>query len=113
MHPGGAMQPAGIIQIGTKTNAGPGENWLGAIRHYLFRRIWLPRGLYAAVPILYLVTGGLALWSAWSLPGWRWIHSLFAILGFACLNAGLSIVLMRLRSRRRQSAAMRLSPAKD
>ena len=113
MRPGGAMQPAGIIQIGTTTGSGPCENWLRAVRRCLFHKVWLPRGLYAAVPVLYLVTASLALWSAWSLPGWRWIHSLFALLGFACLNAGLSIVLMRLRSRRRQSAATRLSPAED
>jgi hypothetical protein len=77
--------------------------WPESLRRILFRRLWVPRFAYEAIPFLYLAAGGVALWSAIRLPGWTWILPYVALFGLACLHAGIALVALRYRFRRQQA----------
>jgi len=68
----------------------------------LFRKLWLPRGLYEAIPYVYLAFGAVALGSAVFGSGWTWILPYVVLLGLICLHAGLALLTLRFRFRRRK-----------
>jgi hypothetical protein len=68
----------------------------------LLRKLWLPRVLYEALPYLYILFGIGALGAALYSPDWTWIIPYVALIGLGCLHAGLAIVALRYRFRRRQ-----------
>ena len=69
------------------------------IRQLLFRRLWLPKILYEALPYLYIVLGVTALGSAMFTPDWTWILPWAILIGLICLHAGLALVALRYRIR--------------
>lgn len=69
------------------------------IRQLLFRRLWLPRIVYEALPYLYIVLGVAALGSAMFTPDWTWILPWAILIGLICLHAGLALVALRYRVR--------------
>lgn len=79
-------------------------NRLGRI---LLRKLWLPRGVYEAIPYVYLLCGFLALASAVFGTGWTWILPYVVLLGLGCLHAGLGLLTLRYRARRRRLPAAR------
>jgi len=69
------------------------------LRTLLFRRVWLPQRLYAAVPAIYLGSGTGALLGGLYLPDPSWMLPYVLLFGFACLHAGVTLVAMRRRRR--------------
>ncbi|MDJ0929318.1 MAG: hypothetical protein QNJ73_16895 [Gammaproteobacteria bacterium] len=74
---------------------------LAKLRGLLFRKLWLPKIIYEGLPYVYIGIGIVALASALYAPGWTWILPYLALVGVACLHAGLAIVTLRYRFRRR------------
>jgi len=71
----------------------------------LLRRIWLPTGLYQALPWAYLLLGAGCLASALLLPGSEWLLPYVILLGLACVHAGCAVAGIRRRaSRARENA---------
>jgi hypothetical protein len=79
-------------------------------RQLLLRRVWIPAGLYAAVPALYLGTGALAFRSLWLIPGWSLMHAAFCVLGIGCSYAGAAVIALRWQSWRRRRAVAAVTP---
>ena len=75
---------------------------LGQLRRLLLRKLWLPRGVYECIPYVYLLCGAVALGSAVFSSGWTWILPYIVLLGLACLHAGLALLTLRYRFRRRK-----------
>lgn len=80
---------------------------LAQLCRILLRKLWLPRGVYEAIPYLYLLCGVLALASAVFSRGWTWILPYIVLLGLGCLHAGLALLTLRYRFRRRKPPADR------
>ncbi len=72
----------------------------GRLRRILLRKLWLPRGVYEALPYAYIGLGLTALASAIYLPGWTWVLPYLALIGLGCLHAGLALIALRYRFRR-------------
>jgi hypothetical protein len=70
------------------------------IARILCKKLWLPRALYEALPIVYVLGGLAALLSALYLPGWTWILPYLLLLGTLAMHAGLAIMTLRWRFRR-------------
>lgn len=93
--------PPSTTATRTRASTGSGrDRWLSGL---LLRRLWLPRAVYEALPYLYMLLGLGALAAALYSPDWTWILPYVALLGLACLHAGLGLVAMRYRFRRRQA----------
>jgi len=92
------MQKPSIIQ----TSPLDGRKTASArLRWLLLKRIWLPRGLYEALPVIYIGSGLVALASALFLPGQSWIVPWAIVFGFAVLHLGLGIAALRHKFRRK------------
>jgi len=63
----------------------------------LFRKLWLPRAIYEALPYLYILAGISTLISGIYLPDGTWILPYVVLLGLVCLHAGLAIATLRYR----------------
>lgn len=74
------------------------------LQRLLLKRIWLPEGLYEALPYLYIAIGLIALAAALFLPEWAWIIPWACVFGFTAIHIGLKIVALRHRFRRPKSA---------
>lgn len=72
------------------------------IRGVLLRKLWLPRVVYELLPYMYMLLGVGALISAVLTPDWTWVIPYIALVGLICLHAGLGIVALRYRFRRRR-----------
>lgn len=70
------------------------------IARILCKKLWLPKALYEALPLLYVLGGLAALLSALYLPGWTWILPYLLLLGAISMHAGLAIMTLRWRFRR-------------
>ena len=80
---------------------------LTRLQRILLRKLWLPRGVYEAIPCIYLGCGILALSSAVFSDSWTWILPYIVLLGLACLHAGLAFLTLRYRFRQRKRPAAR------
>ena len=72
------------------------------IRKILFRKLWLPRIVYEALPYLYILVGICTLISGVYLPEGTWILPYLVLLGLVCLHAGLGVATLRYRYSRRR-----------
>jgi len=72
------------------------------IRRALLRKLWLPRFVYELLPYMYMALGVGALISAVLSPDWTWVIPYIVLVGLICLHAGLGIVALRYRFRRRR-----------
>jgi len=73
------------------------------IRKILFRKLWLPRPLYEALPVIYILMGLVALVSGLYLPDGTWILPYAVLLGLVCLHAGLGVAALRYRHSHRRN----------
>jgi len=82
--------------------SGPGNGIVSRMRKILWRRLWLPRFIYEALPYLYIACGAAALASAIHTPDWTWILPWAILVGLICLHAGLALATLRYRVRNRE-----------
>lgn len=73
----------------------------------LMKRIWLPRPVYEALPVIYIICGLIALGSALHLPGRSWMLPWGIVLGLAAIHFGLGIFALRHRWRKSRSRKSR------
>ncbi|MDP6436476.1 MAG: hypothetical protein QF790_00430 [Gammaproteobacteria bacterium] len=71
----------------------------GKPRSPLFRKVWLPKSLYTALPFLYIGLGLYATGSALLLGHWSWIAPYIIIFGIILLHGGTIIMAKRWRNR--------------
>ncbi len=64
-----------------------------------FRRIWLPKVLYEALPWIYCLLGAAALLSGLFLPHPGWLAPYLLLLALTCLHGAAWCVLLRRRYR--------------
>jgi len=67
------------------------------LRRVLFRKIWLPRSVYATLPCLYIFLGAYAIAAALFLSHWSWIVPYLLLVGMGCLHAGVTVLSARMR----------------
>ncbi len=91
------MQTPGTI---TSDSNHVATNFGNRFRQIFLRKLWLPRGLYEALPYLYIAVGMLALLSAIFSPGWAWILPYVLLAGLILLHLGLGLVALRYRFRK-------------
>lgn len=87
----------------TRNQPGPVNGHKSArtrLRRLLLKRIWLPHGLYEALPVIYFACGIVALAAALFLPDRAWFIPWAIIFGFAAIHMGLGIAALRHRFRR-------------
>jgi len=72
------------------------------LQSVLLKRIWLPHGLYEALPLIYIACGVVALAAALFLPDRAWFIPWAIIFSFAAIHLGLGIAALRRRFRRAQ-----------
>lgn len=70
----------------------------------LLRRVWLPRAIYEALPVIYICAGTIALAAALYHPGWAWIVPWAIVFGLATMHFGIYIIALRHKIRRRPGA---------
>ena len=68
----------------------------------LLRRIWLPKGIYDALPYFYIVAGVLALFTTFYINSWFWVLPHYVLFAVGCMHLG--IVIFRRRHRKRPEA---------
>ena len=71
---------------------------------FLLRKIWLPRGLYDAIPYFYIVAGLAAFLATLYINTWIWILPHYLLFSAACLHIGILILRRRMRPRERRQA---------
>ena len=64
----------------------------------LGHRIWLPKVLYAALPVFYIVSGLLALVATLYISAWFWVLPHYLIFSAACVHLGTAIYRRRRRT---------------
>ena len=69
-----------------------------AAGNWMTRKIWLPKALYAALPVFYLISGATALLTTLYISNWAWVLPHYLLFGVACLHMG--ILVFRRRHRR-------------
>jgi len=69
----------------------------------LLRRVWLPRAIYEALPVIYIGAGTIALAAALFHPGWAWIVPWAIVFGLATMHFGIYLLALRHKFRRRPS----------
>lgn len=95
MHSSAVSNSASADKNGDK----PGKK----VRKFLFRKLWLPRAVYEALPYFYILAGLTTLISGIYLPDETWMLPYVVLLGLVCLHAGLAVATLRYRySHRRQ-----------
>jgi hypothetical protein len=75
------------------------------LRRQMLRKIWLPRGIYAALPYSYIALGGYAIFAALFLEGWNWVVPYLLLLGLICLQAGIAVFSLRKRHQNQSGQA--------
>jgi hypothetical protein len=80
------------------------ESFRTRLRQLLLKRIWLPRRLYEALPIIYIISGLVALTAALFLPDRAWIMPWACVFGFAAIHLSLRIAALRHRFHRPKPA---------
>jgi len=67
------------------------------LQRFLCRKVWLPRPLYTALPIIYFALGTLAFLTAIFVQHWAWILPYVLLIGIGCFHAAVLISALRLR----------------
>ena len=73
---------------------------------FVSRKIWLPKGLYDALPYFYLVSGLAAFLATLYISSWLWLLPHYLLFSAACLHLGVLILRRRRAPRNRQEAAL-------
>ncbi len=71
---------------------------LKRVRQIMLRKIWLPKALYSALPVIYICLGIYATYVALFLKHWSWVVPYFLILACICLHAGIVTATLRIRA---------------
>jgi len=95
------MQSPGAIPSAPAAGTG---GFPARLRRALVSKLWLPRPVYELLPYAYIFAGAGALTAALYLPGWTWILPYLLLIGLAGIHAGLALVALRYRCRRRARA---------
>ena len=66
---------------------------------FVSRKIWLPKGLYDALPYFYLVAGLTAFLATLYISTWIWILPHYLLFSAACIHLGVLILRRRQRAR--------------
>jgi len=66
------------------------------------RKIWLPKGLYDALPYFYLVAGSAAFLATLYISNWLWVLPHYLLFSAACLHLGVLVLRRRRRPRERR-----------
>ena len=74
---------------------------LKRIGHIMLRRVWLPKPLYNALPMIYICLGIYATYAALFMTHWSWVVPYFLLLACGCLHAGIYTATLRIRAYRR------------
>ena len=64
---------------------------------FLFRKIWLPKLLYALLPYFYLASGLVAFLATIYIIEWFWVLPLYLLFSAACVHLG--VIVYRRRNR--------------
>lgn len=65
------------------------------------RKIWLPKALYDALPVFYLIAGFAAFLATLYISEWFWVLPHYLLFSAACLHLGF-VILNRRRKASRQ-----------
>ena len=68
----------------------------------MLRRIWLPKGIYDALPYFYVTSGIVALFTTFYINSWFWVLPHYVLFAVGCLHLGA--VIFRRRTRKRIDA---------
>ena len=63
------------------------------------RKIWLPKGLYDALPYFYLVAGLAAFLATLYISTWLWLLPHYLLFSAACVHLGILVLRRRRRPR--------------
>lgn len=66
----------------------------------LTRKLWIPRILYAALPLFYILSGIAALLATLYISDWFWILPHYLLFSAACVHMGVLVHRRRQRHRR-------------
>jgi Flp pilus assembly protein TadB len=66
------------------------------------RKIWLPKGLYDALPYFYLVAGAGAFLATLYISNWLWVLPHYLLFSAACLHLGVLVLRRRRRPRQHE-----------
>ena len=69
------------------------------------RKVWLPKGIYDALPYFYLVAGVAAFLATLYISNWLWVLPHYLLFSFACLHLGVLVLRRRRCPRNRQGTA--------
>ena len=64
---------------------------------FLFRKIWLPKLVYALLPYFYLASGLVAFLATIYVSDWFWVVPLYLLFSAACVHLG--VIVYRRRNR--------------
>ena len=88
-----------LSNAGTKsadlTNARESSRTAGS---FVSRKVWLPKGVYDALPYFYLVSGVAAFLATVYISSWLWLLPHYLLFSAACIHLGV-LILRRRRSR--------------
>ncbi|MDJ0750391.1 MAG: hypothetical protein QNJ11_12970 [Woeseiaceae bacterium] len=62
------------------------------------RKIWLPKLMYDALPVFYLVSGIAAFLTTLYISEWFWVLPHYILFSAACLHLGIAVYRRRRRS---------------
>ncbi len=72
---------------------------------FVSRKIWLPKGLYDALPYFYLVAGLAAFLATLYISTWLWVLPHYLLFSAACVHLGVLILRRRRRPRDQREIA--------
>lgn len=90
-----------ILSLTTRRRPAQGHPALEKLRRSVARKLWLPRPVYAIVPVVYLILSAYALAIGWALGPVtaQPLHSATAAaIAAGCLHAGCAAVWHRVRA---------------
>ena len=67
------------------------------------RKIWLPKLVYNALPLFYIVSGIAAFLATMYISGWFWVLPHYLLFSVACMHLGVLVYRRRARSRKSQA----------
>jgi hypothetical protein len=62
-----------------------------------FRKIWLPKAIYAGLPYFYVIAGVAALFATAYIGQWFWVLPHYLLFSAACLHLGILVYRRRHR----------------
>jgi fatty acid desaturase len=72
---------------------------------FVSRKIWLPKGVYDALPYFYLVSGVAAFLATVYISSWLWLLPHYLLFSAACIHLGVLILRRRRSQPSRQEVA--------